>query len=82
MNILKRTTTSENLVNLAGKSNDILSVFDRTIASLLSVNNKMEVEASTLAEHIVKLEEDLVHANTVINKNSKIVNKLNKFLND
>ena len=67
---------------LRKQSEEIISIFTKTIENLSSINKEGEVEIQTNNLEIQRLEQNNTELMSVIKSNSNIINNVNKLFNN
>lgn len=72
-------TMKDPVQKLQNRSNDVLSVFTKTVNDLKSINTEVDKEVATREEEKARIEEELSALNRTKASNELVVSKINKF---
>lgn len=67
---------------LETKSKDILAVFQSTVDGLTAVNVQAEKERIKKVEEAIKANEEALALSSILNKNNKVIEKINGILGE
>lgn len=67
---------------LETKSKDILAVFQSTVDGLMAVNVQADKERIKKVEEAIKANEEALALSNILNKNNKVIEKINGILGE
>ncbi|WZE63561.1 hypothetical protein PANI_CDS0041 [Maribacter phage Panino] len=72
--------STNKIATLSARSTKAISVFQKTVSDLVSVNTEIEKEIDTRADKILTIQAEQKVLLDTADKNQKFINKLNEFL--